>query len=195
MPNWCENGLTVEGDDHEELMRFKEHAKGKGWSGKKDTILDWNQFLPMPQEVVENGYNGEGKLKGVPSGFHWEGENWGTKWGACETHLHEGTGYLEYSYETAWSAGEGWFVAMAKMFPKLNFSLCYSELGMGFRGTMLAENGIVVDNESEDIPIEEYHDMGLHDDPVDGCPGCEEHFPDADTLARKEISHEWDVSS
>ena len=138
MPNWCSNSLTVEGEP-EELKRFSDHAKGTGWSPENTTenLLDWNQFIPMPQEVIDNGYNGEGKLKGVPKGYHWEGMNWGTKWGACEVELHEGTKYLEYGYETAWSPGDKWFHAMIKMFPRLDFSLAYSELGGGFRGEMV----------------------------------------------------------
>ena len=102
MPNWCDNGLTVESDDHEELMRFKEHAKGNGWNNSNhETPLDWNKFLPMPDIVVENGYNGEGKLKypdgkPVPKGYDWENKHWGTKWGVSECEITEYSTSLTY---------------------------------------------------------------------------------------------------
>ena len=202
MPNWCSNTLTVEGEP-EEIKRFSDHAKGYGWQPSNEgndgflSLLDWNKFVPMPQEVIDNGYNGEGKLKGVLKGYDWETKNWGTKWGACDITLWEHEGTLEYSYETAWSPGDEWFIAMGEMFPKLEFSLDFFEYGQGYKGNKVMRDGKLIDDIAEDITIEEFHDMGCHeDDPNSECPYCDpELFLTTEDIVRKEIDQEWAVSS
>ena len=202
MPNWCDNSLTVEGEE-KELRRFQEFAVGKGWAEnqKEDTILDWNKFVPMPHDVVKNGYNGEGKIKGVAKGYDWENSNWGTKWGACECDVSEyyssGKGSLVYNYQTAWSPGDGWFKAMYEMFPDLDFCLDFSEYGQGFKGQITASEGKQVLDEWVDIEPSEYHEMGSHegveDDYKDDCQDCFDYIEERNYFTKEKIWEQIDA--
>jgi len=178
MPNWCSNILTIEGCK-EEVDNFVETAKGYGYlpenQNTKDgfTPFDFNQFIPMPPEVIENGYNGEKGMEGVESGYLWENNNWGVKWGACEPCMsRNGDTEAVYSFDTAWSPPIKMMDAFIEQYPSLTFTLQYEELGMMFEGTCIATNGSVSD-ECKEITVESLHEQGWHDDPEDYGDECE----------------------
>ena len=74
-------------------------------------------------------------------------ENWGTKWGDCETHLeepYEGSQvcFLSGGYETAWSPlSVNFWLHVSRKFPELQIVVSYSEEGMCFEGAMSVKGG------------------------------------------------------
>ena len=130
MPNWCSNTLRVFGPA-EDVRRFKEQATGYlPWhkiKGQKQTVLNFHSLVPVPPEILTAGYN--------DAGYHWERENWGCKWGACEASLaDEWEDTLIYSFDTAWSPPIAFLEKLAPQWPTLKFLLDYEEMSMGFKG-------------------------------------------------------------
>src|ERR1039457_6733289 len=79
MPNWCENELTVDGPETD-VARFKEKAIGKSpWGDAEESFFNFHSLVPIPAEVIADGYCG--------SGYFWELDNWGCKWGASDAEL------------------------------------------------------------------------------------------------------------
>jgi hypothetical protein len=128
MPNWCSNQLRVFGPD-EDVARFKEQAVGYSpWGHVKDqehNVLNFHSLVPVPPEILAAGYN--------DAGYNWEREQWGCKWGACESHLaDEWEGQLHYAFDPQW--------------PTLKFLLDYEELSMGFKGITKAAGAVIEDH-------------------------------------------------
>jgi|WetSurMetagenome_2_1015567.scaffolds.fasta_scaffold22910_2 hypothetical protein len=163
MPNWCNNTLKVIGPE-DELQKLREKMKGRDidWGNpsdfEKDVKLDelefdFNQFVPVPEEVREKGFN--------HAGHDWCVSNWGTKW-PCDAHsfYHQGE-LLIVDFDTAWSPPTPVIKAMGKMFPKLTFQLDYKEEGMQFMGTFIVAKGRVTLNsylEGDDFVSDEEED-------------------------------------
>jgi hypothetical protein len=84
MPNWCFNELTITGPA-EDLKRFKERAAGLSpWASASErvrNVLNFHSLVPVPDDIIQTGYD--------PTGYEWEIQNWGVKWGACDTQLNE----------------------------------------------------------------------------------------------------------
>ena len=211
MPNWCDNTLSVEGKK-EDVNAFVEKAKGYGWQpsneGKEDflNVLDCNQFIPMPKEVVKNGYNGEGKLKGVLSGYHWETEFWGTKGGACDSDIsYASDTNVLYCFQTAWCPFSKVIHAMIEQHPNLEFHLDYAEYGMMFKGSISGFDGELKEDTCDDITHEEVCEMGWHDgseqENSEDCDTCHDYClengltsdrePPIEEQIRTEIKEDW----
>ena len=156
MPNWCDNTLKVSGK-RDEVARFVEIARGKGpyyKGGEEDSgepqCMDFNQFVPVPTEVIEFSNSkptcdAVGAIFGKPSmccGYHFQISHWGTKWNACEPTLcRDKKGNATYTFDTARSPPERVVHVMSKLFPTLTFKLSYYEGGMGFKGHITLRNG------------------------------------------------------
>lgn len=155
MPNWCENRLTISGQE-QGLDIFIEFAKGK------DSELSANTFIPYPKEFAEMDRVARDYMKEHPDdwagrpkdgfnhgGYEWCCENWGTKWDFGESmadRINPNT--LMYCFDTAWSPPVPVIEAMGKMFPDLSFKLEYWEPGCGFQGKFIVQGGRVVLDET-----------------------------------------------
>lgn len=142
MPNWCSNTLRVFGPT-EDVSRFKAQATGYSpWHAtteQEQTILNFHSLVPVPPEILAAGYN--------DAGYHWERDNWGCKWGACEASLaDEWEGHLSYSFETAWAPPIAFLEKLAPQWPTLKFLLDYEEMSMGFKGITKAAGASVEDH-------------------------------------------------
>jgi hypothetical protein len=106
-------------------------------------LLDFNQFVPVPPEVVAAGY---------ANSDTWCQQNWGTRTNAYPgTKVERVSGEeVRFSFETAWSPPCPVVVAMAKEFPLLKFRLNYSEPFGGFAGKLICEHGVVITDECKD---------------------------------------------
>ena len=84
MPNWCSNSLRAIGPKSE-IDRFLKKAQGYGAAWPKDPavatvecerrkmLLDFNQFVPVPEEVVAAGYRNDKGSKDIRfAGRHWK---------------------------------------------------------------------------------------------------------------------------
>lgn len=152
-PNWCYCKLKVTGDA-EELRRFMNHARHVPPASDGEALLDFNQFVPQPQEVIDS-LSLTSSAPGSPLWYEWRIKNWGTKW---EPRFDDGNmsddidihGTLEYVFNTAWAPPTPVVLAMSRMFSTLWFKLRYWEGGEGFKGTYEASNGRVRTDESDE---------------------------------------------
>ena len=170
MPNWCENELHIVGAS-EDIKHFMEANKGlparyaptewekkEGYSYPTEPRFCFNTLVPTPQAVLNLGYDGHAKLKkiadeqgkeavaGMIDGYHWNIENWGTKWDIYNENLSiencgwkEGHTELHLYFDTAWSPPIAWLTKVAPLFPKLRFVMHYQEEGCFFAGNVVCE--------------------------------------------------------
>ena len=151
MPNWCVNKLYVTGPKADKARFFWHAAKGPSLEAalkarlegeKLDELLDFNHFIPYPEEYAkaDAAYHKAGGIAGYGTnhvkdgynhgGYEWCVRNWGTKWGACETTSKS----WGLQFRTAWGPPLPIINAMAKCYPTLTFTLKYFERGAGFQG-------------------------------------------------------------
>lgn len=155
MPNWVSTTLTVRGSE-EEIKRFTD--------GIKDSkILE--SYVPCPTELHETvaGSVGTDKAEehrqqqesniakyGHKDWYDWSYDNWGTKWGDCDTDISEPMAFSDGSWEvqarymTAWGPADAGFIKVSAMFPTLLFTFDYDEEAGFFAGTQAIHNGASV---------------------------------------------------
>jgi hypothetical protein len=137
----------------------------------------FNKLFPMPENGRKEILNKDGEVVGSAfanpkddgdefiNGWEWVHENWGTKWGDCDTTFSNHGDSLEFFYQTAWSPAN--FTKISEMFPRLTFIIRYEEGGMCFVGAEAYRNGeriAEVDGNWPDLPtIETDEDWEAHD--------------------------------
>ena len=143
MANICENQLTVSGPN---VKAFHDRFKGKPakWDANsiQEECICFNALIPVPQKVIEDGY--------AVSGYDWCNKNWGVKWDICgnvyiEEEPNEDSDTVKYEFDTPWCPPEAWLEKVAPMFPELNFTLIYGEIGCEIGG----EIEFIGDNKTE----------------------------------------------
>jgi len=161
MPNWCENRVTISGDD-EDIVKFRELMEGPDHHGT-ESIFSFNRLIPMPIELIDTTSPPTIKETQTECDTHNTGENhciavtqntvdvlrekygaydwyswatnfWGTKWQPTEVELDADTDCLVYRFDTAWGPPEGIWTAIQEQFPKLHIMWFYDEPGMQFCG-------------------------------------------------------------
>ena len=154
MPNHCANKLTVKGPA-EQVAAFRERAK----EGKE--VFDLNGFIPMPDEF--RGCDPPSRdpkvvaelteKYGAADGHVWTELNWGTKWGAYETEVHEeGDGYVSYLFYTAWGPFHQDVLAkISEDYPETLFTLAFAERLMDMWGVWDAGKGEIVGESGGDV--------------------------------------------
>lgn len=142
MPNWCLNTLTVTGRPGETL-RFRLRAVGHSpWlkpeeiAKEKPAPLAFHNLHPVPAALLQSGYN--------DAACHWERQNWGCKWGACQTEpVEERPQSVVYRFATANDPPIEFIQHVSRQWPRLTFLLEYEEEGAGLLGQIKACNGEV----------------------------------------------------
>lgn len=144
MPNHIPCVLTVEGRN-EDVDAFINFARGpmprfapsnyeRGEMIRKNqdpdnppvvvSDFECNQFVPVPAEVLEAGFD--------KAGYEWCRYNWGTKWGTYDTMLAkccgDGSGYAAYAFKCAWNPCIPVIDAAAARFPWLRLHLRYTQV-------------------------------------------------------------------
>lgn len=100
------------------------------------------QILPygpgtLQRAIAENeGVAAFCKEHGVNiSGYDWEIQNWGVKWGDCCTSIvEEGEDYLQIYFETAWGAPHEFWKKVSADYPELIITMNYNEEARQFEG-------------------------------------------------------------
>lgn len=155
MPNWCSNRWIITGklDSLEKLEKTLE-GSGVDWekrgAQRQKKRLDFNQIVPIPNDIIERGYDS--------TGYNWCCENWGTKWNAGDAYITSTEDSLIYDFDTAWTPAYPVVVALAQKFPQLSIEFEYKEPGMGFAGDghLYFEKGISTHNEYSESELCEY---------------------------------------
>lgn len=153
MPNWAYSTLDIHGETSE-LKKFKEFAKSS--DGERDSLFDFNKFIPMPKELRtttkgSNHVENQEYIRrfGADNWYDWSCDNWGTKWNACDVYADDNEeGRLFYTFETAWSRiSDKLWEAIKNKFPTLVFEFsCDEEGGFFYSDTI---DGAIVDTEGE----------------------------------------------
>ena len=141
MPNHCQNYTDVAGPtgDLQRLIEQMTNTEG-------DLLL--SNLVPASANEDSTGYT-------------WERENWGNKWGDYDHFLDgqdiidngDGTDTLSFGYMTAWSPfSTGFWQKVSRNFPTLRFSTTYEEHGSCYAGAVLAQNGVVFEKYTETLP-------------------------------------------
>ena len=123
-----------------------------------DSFFDFNTFIPMPEELrnttspVREPDSFENrrlrKEYGTDNWYDWAINNWGTKWNSYGNYLDHDTNSV--SFQTAWSLPDPILNKMAAMYPNLSFHLEVVEEGGFFAGTIDIEDGVLVENLTDD---------------------------------------------
>lgn len=182
MPNWVSCELEINGPA-KEIKRFQKEAKGDG------QLISLDKLYPCPKELrdtaampgltAENAKDGESlktynqvqenmKKYGHSDWYSWCVSNWGCKWNIGDgydsvylCHAFASTKVV-YEFMSAWDPPREAFFEISKMFPELEFNLCFQEGGNCFEGTFTCKNGVVSCDDTHDyIPEDEDDDGSL----------------------------------
>ncbi len=184
MPNHVTNNLFVSGPS-DEVARFRKESTGLppdynqseterevlGEQTIEPQILNFHSLVPVPDEVLKNGFNG--KNPNIESGYNAQIELWGTKWGAYEViettkasgerwtpvTEKESDDWTNFNFDTAWSPPEPWLKAVALKFPALIFNMTYVEEGMGFKGQLILKGELELLNETGKCLFQDIEDQ------------------------------------
>lgn len=156
------------------LREFKEFAYSANEYGNREQVLSSKKFVPYPpeQKIIDEEYDYRTKLfklmskeegsksiseHGYPKdwfnqgGYEWCCENWGSKWGICDSELIEEDyryGSLIYAFQSPWTPPCGIINAMGRKFPDLTFCVTYFERGAAFNGIFEVKGDEVLKDES-----------------------------------------------
>lgn len=178
MPNWCNQYLTVQGDNAELNRLIKETEK---LDDEGEKFISFNGLIPCPQELtdtIEGSYGDEEKQKeleerqkknllryGYKTWYDWACVVYGTKWGACDVYrnseLNPDDAKIDYSFQSAWSPATGLLRGMSMLFPTLTFGVWFTEESNAFAGWVIYKNGETVAEAEYEINVptdEQYPD-------------------------------------
>jgi hypothetical protein len=141
MPNWVSNELSITGELQTVRQLFSE-VTIKNEDGQDE--FDFNAIIPMPAHQPDltkanpfwrGDVGSEEREKfGSNNEIDWAYENWGTKWGACDSWLTppwntkdsaNATGSI--SFNTAWGGVPNLMSSLSKKFPSLTFEYEYTD--------------------------------------------------------------------
>lgn len=160
MPNHVYNTISVSGKP-EDVKQFFAIAK----STHTITYTDWSipstekvlvseeesrdfsfrAFIKPPEEEYSDYFTPAGGL--VQNWYHWNVDNWGTKWDAYEVEITDDF----VSFTTAWNPPMPVFEAIIKQFPELDFEFRYEE-EQGWGGEITVSKGVTLHEKNWDIP-------------------------------------------
>lgn len=136
MPNYCQNHLSITGPA-DVLLRLAEQVLNP--DGK--TAFCLNSIIPQPFFDNDTDW------------YDWNVENWGTKWeiyDVVDWDWIEPT-HLSYAFETAWSPPEPVIEKLAELYPDIEITHTYSEMGAGYAGRAEYSGGIPMGIHEGDI--------------------------------------------
>ncbi|MFA5696723.1 MAG: hypothetical protein WC917_04795 [Bacilli bacterium] len=145
MPNWCNNILTVKGEE-DEIKHFELTAK------KDDQELSLEKLYPCPIPIEKE--SPETNIEKIANKldykaedwYEWNTNNWGTKWDIKDATMDGNEYELIYTFDTAWSPPIKAIKNFSENFPSLVFILEYDEPGGGSKGLAKIKNGSVEDH-------------------------------------------------
>ena len=138
MPNWCNNTLTIQGEEKDVEKFAKKLHKIRNENNKVEDLL--KTFVSMPKKSNPDDW------------YNWNCDNWGTKWDACESYInHNDIDFFSVTFDTAWSPPIEWIKYIMKDFPDLRFSLEYDEPGCAFGGNLQAQYKLIWEDNIWDL--------------------------------------------
>lgn len=142
MPNWCTSNLSVCGPESE-VRSIADKLKTKKEDGENGRLAD---FMPQPTDAASE----------LIGGVNWQYDNWGTKWGDCETELSDENytvptmSSISMHFQTPWGPAIGLLKEVSRLHPNVTIDNEYEEPGMNFFGIARYKGGELI--------IEEHHE-------------------------------------
>lgn len=104
MPDWTTNYVTVTGDEAN-IDRFIIEAFEEDAELTEGRRIDFARIVPQPANIETTGCSGQ-HAEGEVCWYTWNGENWGTKWNACNTRDFNRVApeQVNFRFDTAWCA-------------------------------------------------------------------------------------------
>lgn len=139
---------------------------------------NWKNLLAN-KEITQEWYdelvqrNAEGYAKnqeniakyGYGDWYDWNCAKWGTKWGACEVSITDvGDEFCNIKYESAWSPASGLIAKISSLFPKLMFSITFTEESDAFAGVEVFVNGEIIGEYVMEPELDELPDYEADED-------------------------------
>ena len=161
MPNWCNNRLTVSGDNTEQIAKVKSYFESDSpfaeiypepnWSEiplaeddleslgrKRGEVGELPEYVEMKNpdgKVIHKGYEFKSTGSQDDRWYNWRNHHWDTKWdiGDVEWGSDEDDFFVCH-FDTAWSPPEEICHALREKFPDLGIEWFYDEPGMQVAG-------------------------------------------------------------
>ena len=131
MPNYCDNSLTIYASE-ETVERIRAFVRSD------ESEFDFDKVIPMPEYIYVGPLGKEEReLYGKNNWYDWCTTNWGTKWNSDEVSFKDNN----FFFLTAWSPASPVIAKLAEKFPEAEFWFQYEEMGMGFCGVEVYQNG------------------------------------------------------
>lgn len=148
MPNWCTTTLNIKGEPVQLEAFFDQIKNPEGGDPHTTGYEILSTYYPLPQALKESfaGFYGDEEkqkkveeewaqnveLYGAKNWYDWCWQNWGTKWGDCDTELTtslEDSHYTELSFylQSAWSPISEGIKVVSTLFPNLYFIMEHRE--------------------------------------------------------------------
>ena len=141
MPNWCQNEVTIlgeEGGAKEEIKHFLETCFEEG-------EINFEKIIPYPESAPSREDQPEDFMERLKhpfakwyNDFGYDGciEKWGTKWGPSQqdNDLSSYPDEIELRFDTAWSPPQGIHDKIKEMLPSWSITWFYREDGMQVSG-------------------------------------------------------------
>jgi hypothetical protein len=130
MPNWCNNNITINGDEGTirtltaVLKGLKSHDENEEEEKTGDVF---KALIGIPPYMSEGDY----EKKWYDTNIDWFGTKWDINY--CEHSFNFSKEEINFSCETAWSPPIAFLTNLCKMY-KVSGHIFYSESGIGFTG-------------------------------------------------------------
>lgn len=140
MPNWCDNKLTITGNEDKVQALYDACVGSRDIDERNDGLL--TALRPMPEKLEGTDPN-----KDSENWYDWRTENWGSKWevlihGSPDLLDHgDGTYTLTTGFDSAWSPPVEAFIYYGENNPDVSIRLDYNEWGNMFCGTLVCDKG------------------------------------------------------
>ena len=126
MPNWCNNNITISGDEGT-IRTLTAVLKSLKTSDEEQSNNVFQSLIGLPQHMSDGDY----KEKWYDTNIEWFGTKWDISY--SEDMFNFSKNEISFSCETAWSPPIPFLQNLCEMY-KVNANLFYSEGGVGFSG-------------------------------------------------------------
>ena len=172
MPNWCENHLSITGQE-DDVKKILEIIETPVENGGEYNIIE--NLYPTPEDLnighapmnnLTDQQIANKEKYGYTDWYQWRIDKWGTKWPDSDTRSEsepiigtspEGISTIAFGFETPWGPPIEAFHKISSDYPNLLFCLYYEEPGMGFCGKNVWANGEEVESEESEL-VSSYFD-------------------------------------
>ena len=126
MPNWCNNNITISGDEGT-IRTLTAVLKSLKTDDEEQSSDVFKSLIGLPQHMSDGDY----KEKWYDTNIEWFGTKWDISY--SEDMFNFSKDEISFSCETAWSPPIPFLQHLCEMY-KVNANLFYSEGGVGFAG-------------------------------------------------------------